>query len=85
MQQERAGTRSAAIHNRLIRCQIMLEQIGEPISRAPQMSEIYWSAFFTHMRPTPGAEKPNPRQIEAPPGTGRIRSLEELPDLLQSL
>lgn len=179
MQQERVGTRSAAIHNRLIRCQIMLEQIGEPISRAPQMSEIYWSAFLAHMRLTPGVEEclsflkeagftvgigtnmtadyqyeklerlgllrhvdfmvtseeagaekpdarlfalcaekagcsagecvfvgdslrhdvlgakeaglypvwlcPDPRQTEAPPGAGRIRSLEELPDLLQSL
>lgn len=179
IQQARAGIPSAAIHNRLIRYQIMLEQIGEPISRAPQMSEIYWSTFLAHMRLTPGAEEclsflkeacfmvgigtnmtadyqyaklerlgllryvdfmvtseeagtekpdsrffalcvekagcsagecvfvgdslrhdvlgakqadlypvwlcPDPRQAEVPPGTGRIRSLEELPDLLQSL
>lgn len=57
MQQERIGTPSAAIHNRLIRCQIMLEQIGEPISRAPRMAGIYWSAFLAHIHPSPGAEE----------------------------
>ena len=56
IQQDRAGIQSAAIHNRLIRCQIMLEQIGKPVSRAPRMAEIYWSTFLSHMRPFPGAE-----------------------------
>lgn len=56
IQQERAGSWSAAIHNRLIRCQIILEQLGQPVSHAPRMAEIYWSAFLSHMRPFPGAE-----------------------------
>lgn len=56
VQQDRAGRQSAAIHNRLIRYQILLEQIGQPISYAPQMAERYWSTFLSHMRPAPGAE-----------------------------
>lgn len=57
IQTDRIGTQCAAIHNRLIRCQIMLEQIGKPISYAPQMTGIYWSAFLAHMHLTPGAEE----------------------------
>lgn len=56
IQQERAGIQSAGIHNRLIRCQIILERLGQPVSHAPRMAEIYWSAFLSHMRPFPGAE-----------------------------
>lgn len=56
IQQDRAGIRNAAIHNRLIRCQIILEQLGQPVSYAPRMAEIYWSAFLSHVRPFPGAE-----------------------------
>lgn len=56
IQQERAGIQSAAIHNRLIRCQIILERLGQPVSHAPRMAEIYWSAFLSHMRPFPGTE-----------------------------
>lgn len=56
IQQDRSGAQSAASHNRLIRCQIMLEQTGRPISPAPRMAEIYWSAFLAQMRLTPGTE-----------------------------
>lgn len=179
IQQERAGVQSAAVHNRLIRYQIMLEQIGQPVFYAPRMAERYWSVFLSRVSPAPGlgacmsflktaglvtgvgtnmtadyqyaklerlgltqsidfvvtseeagVEKPDrgffdlcvkkagcaagecvfvgdslrhdvlgakqaglypvwlcpdARQAEAPPGTGCIRSLEELPDLLRSL
>lgn len=56
IQQDRTGAQIAAIHNRLIRCQIILEQLGLPVSHAPRMAEAYWSAFLSHMRPFPGAE-----------------------------
>ena len=56
IQQQRAGTQSAAVHNRLIRYQIMLEQIGQPVSYAPQMAEIYWSAFLRSISPAHGAQ-----------------------------
>ncbi len=51
----RAGKNSAVIHNRLIRYQRMLEQIGAPIAHAPRMAEIYWSTLLEAMRPFPGA------------------------------
>lgn len=57
IQQDRAGEDNAAIHNRLIRFQIMLEQMGRPISFAPRMAEAYWSAFLACTRPDPGAEE----------------------------
>lgn len=56
IQEDRAGAWSAAIHNRLIRCQIILEQLGRPVSHAPRMAEVYWSAFLSRTRPFPGAE-----------------------------
>lgn len=179
IQQDRAGVKSAAVHNRLIRYQIMLEQIGQPVFYAPRMAERYWSTFLAHMCPAPGVDAcmsflktagltagigtnmtadyqyaklerlgltryidfmvtseeagvekpdasffdlcvkkagcsagecvfvgdsldydvlgakqaglypvwlcPDPRQAEAPPGAGHVRSLRELPDLLRSL
>lgn len=45
----------AAIHNRLIRYQNMLEQLGQPISRALTMSELYWDTLVDAAQPTPGA------------------------------
>ena len=45
----------AAIHNRLIRYQLMLEHIGRPIAHAPEMAERYWSTLLDEMRPFPGA------------------------------
>ena len=52
----RAGA-CAAIHNRLIRYQIMLEQIGKPISHAPRLAGVYWSTLLSHMRCAPGAKR----------------------------
>lgn len=49
----RAG-RCAAIHNRLIRYQLMLEALGQPIRHAPAMADIYWSTLLEHMTPVPG-------------------------------
>ena len=54
-QQKRlCGENCAAIHNRLIRFQMMLEAIGQPIAFAPTMSSIYWSGLIGAMTPSPG-------------------------------
>ena len=49
----RAGATCAAIHNRLLRCQIFLERLGRPIAYAPKMAGLYWSVFLDAMRPFP--------------------------------
>lgn len=51
--EERAG-RCAAIHNRLIRYQLILEDIGRSIEHAPAMADCYWSTFLDHVRPFEG-------------------------------
>ena len=48
------GAVTAAIHNRLIRYQIILEELGQPIRHAPVMANLYWSAFLAAMEPGPG-------------------------------
>lgn len=50
----RCGLKSAAIHNRLIRYQIMLELMERPIGYAPQMERLYWSTLMKSMVPYPG-------------------------------
>lgn len=52
--QQRVGSVTAAIHNRLIRYQIMLEQLGRHMGGAPRMAETYWSTFLDAMEPGPG-------------------------------
>lgn len=49
----RAG-RQSAIHNRLIRYQIMLELIEKPIGNAPKLEKLYWSTLLLWLRPYPG-------------------------------
>lgn len=49
------GRPCAAIHNRLIRYQLMLEQLGQPISLAPVMENLYWGTLHDHMEAAPGA------------------------------
>lgn len=56
IQQDRVGAQTAAIHSRLLRYQIMLERLGKPLSLAPRMTGLYWTAFLAHMRMTPGAD-----------------------------
>ena len=53
-QKERLGN-CAAIHNRLIRFQLMLEAAGKPISYAPEMADLYWRTLLERIRPMPGA------------------------------
>ena len=44
-----------AIHNRLIRFQILLELAGLPIGAAPAMADCYWRTLLDHMEAEPGA------------------------------
>lgn len=44
-----------AIHNRLIRFQILLELAGLPFGEAPAMAECYWQTLLAHMEAEPGA------------------------------
>ena len=45
----------AAVHNRLIRYQNMLEQLGHSVGHALAMNEVYWNALLDAARPSPGA------------------------------
>lgn len=47
----------SAVHNRLLRCQVLLERIEKPIAHAPRMAEAYWSTLLNAMRPMPGARE----------------------------
>lgn len=46
---------NAAVHNRLIRYQIILELIGKPIFIAPEMANLYWHTFLGAMELEPDA------------------------------
>ena len=52
--EEHSGGRCAAIHNRLIRYQLMLEHARLPILHAPVMAELYWTTLLASMKPFPG-------------------------------
>lgn len=52
-----AGGSFAAIHNRLIRCQLMLEAAGLPLTHAPAMEKRYWNALLDAMAPYPGVSE----------------------------
>ena len=53
----RTGAVCAAIHNRIIRFQLILERLGRPAALAPEMAERYWTAFLDAVRPGPGLEE----------------------------
>ncbi len=44
----------SAVHNRLIRYQILLEGAGLPIRHAPEMAELYWSTLLDAAEAFPG-------------------------------
>lgn len=48
------GGGCAAVHNRLIRYQLMLERHSVPLSHAPVMAELYWSTLLDNMIPAEG-------------------------------
>lgn len=49
------GGNCAAVHNRLIRYQQIVESLGKPLVCAVRMAEIYWSTFVAEIRPFPDA------------------------------
>lgn len=51
---ERLGADCAALHNRQLRYQILLEENGKPLHHAIAMNELYWSTLIGAARPTPG-------------------------------
>lgn len=51
----RTGGNCAAIHNRLLRYQIILELGAQPIFHAPRMEQLYWSTLMDAFQPSPGA------------------------------
>ena len=56
-QTTRSGGAYAAIHNRMIRFQMILERLKKPILYAPQMSDLYWGVFLDACRPIPGVRE----------------------------
>ena len=53
----RAGDNTSAVHNRLIRYQLMLEKQGLPIFHAPRMERRYWESYFAAVKPEPGTKE----------------------------
>ncbi|MBQ9521790.1 MAG: HAD family hydrolase [Oscillospiraceae bacterium] len=53
----RAGGQYAAIHNRMIRFQMILERLKKPVLYAPDMSDVYWDAFLNACQPVPGVRE----------------------------
>lgn len=55
MAMERVGSDTAAIHNRLIRFQCMMELLDQPVfPHAKALSCGYWDAVLDHTKPFPG-------------------------------
>ena len=51
---DRIGTDTAAIHNRLIRTQCMLELMNKPLfPHARNMYHAYWDTLISHAKPSP--------------------------------
>ena len=51
---QRTGDHCAAIHNRLLRYQLVLELIGRPVVFAPRLEKLYWDTLILWMKPNPG-------------------------------
>ncbi|MCR5577187.1 MAG: HAD family hydrolase [Oscillospiraceae bacterium] len=45
------------VHNRLIRYQLLLEALGQPLWHAPLMAACYWSNFLGRLRLFPGTKE----------------------------
>ena len=53
--EDRVGTDTAAIHNRLIRMQVILELMGKPLfPHALNLYHCYWDALLASAKPEPG-------------------------------
>ncbi len=51
---QRAGVNCAAIHNRLLRYQVILELTGQPVGFAPTLERLYWDTLLLWMKPNSG-------------------------------
>ena len=51
---ERLGADCAALHNRQLRYQILLEENGKPLHHAMAMNDLYWDTLIAAAAPEPG-------------------------------
>lgn len=50
----RLGAPCAALHDRMLRCQILLERNGLPLHHAIAMNDLYWDTLIGSAEPSPG-------------------------------
>ena len=50
----RLGTDCAALHNRQLRYQVLLEENGKPLRHAIAMNDLYWNTLIGAAKPMPG-------------------------------
>ena len=51
---ERLGADVAALHNRQLRYQVLLEENGKPLHHAIAMNDLYWNTLIDAAKPNPG-------------------------------
>ena len=51
---ERLGADCAALHNRQLRYQVLLEENHKPLHHAIAMNDLYWDTLIAAARPEPG-------------------------------
>ena len=51
---ERLGTPCAALHNRQLRYQVLLEENQKPLHHAITMNDLYWNTLIAAAKPEPG-------------------------------
>lgn len=51
---ERLDRDCAALHNRQLRYQVLLEENGKPLHHAIAMNDLYWNTLIAAAKPTPG-------------------------------
>lgn len=51
---ERLGADCAALHNRQLRYQVLLEENGKPLYHAIAMNDLYWNTLIAAAQPNPG-------------------------------
>ena len=62
---ERLGADCAALHDRTLRLQVLLEQNGLPLCHAAPMGQLYWDILIRHAEPSPGIMDCLPKLKEA--------------------
>ena len=62
---ERLGADCAALHDRTLRFQVMLERSGLSLCHAAPMGELYWDTLIRHAEPSPGIMDCLPKLKEA--------------------